>query len=83
MRRLRLLAVILFVFGLALITILFYEEFTNNLNYYYNHMTNVVLLILVGALLLIIGSRLMFWERKTKEAKMTIKLEWRLLAQAF
>ena len=36
MRRLRLLAVILFVFGLALITILFYEEFTNNLNYYYN-----------------------------------------------
>ena len=62
MSRLRLLGWFLFLIGLSLLAILFFEEISNNLNYYYNHQVNFVLLLLVGLLLFIIGSRLVFWE---------------------
>jgi hypothetical protein len=69
MRLLRLVGLISFAIGLVLELILFYEEFSNNFNYYYNHNVSFELLILVGALSMGIGSGLMLWERRTKETE--------------
>jgi len=67
MRRLRLAGWFLVGVGLALLFILLYEEFSNNLNYYYNHQVNFDLLVLVGLLSFGIGSWLMRREREPKK----------------
>jgi hypothetical protein len=66
MRLLRLVGLILFAVGLALLFIWGYEEFINNFNYYYHHQVNFDLLILFGVLLFVTGLWLMNWERKPK-----------------
>jgi hypothetical protein len=67
MKILRLAGFILFSIGWVLEFIWFYEEFSNNWNYYYNHQVNFDLLVLVGALSLVIGWWLIFWKRKLKK----------------
>ena len=61
MKLLRLIGTILFITGLALLFILFFEEILYNLNYYYNHQVNFVLLMVGGALPLAIGF-VILWE---------------------
>jgi uncharacterized membrane protein len=67
MRLLRLVGLILFAVGLALLFIWVYEEFLNNFNYYYYHQVNFDLLILFVILLFGMGSWLMNWEREPKK----------------
>jgi uncharacterized membrane protein len=67
MNRLRLVGWFLFFVGLVLLAILFGEEVFNNLNYYYHHQVNFILLLLIGFLSLFIGSRLVFWKVEPKE----------------
>jgi hypothetical protein len=73
MRRLRLVGWFLFLIGLAILTVLSIEEILYNLNYYYNHQVNFVLLIVGGALPLAIGSVILLEEEPEKQPSSKIK----------
>jgi hypothetical protein len=62
MRRLRLMGWFLLLIGLAILSVLSIEEISYNLNYFYNHQVNFVLLIVGGALPLAIGSVILLEE---------------------
>jgi hypothetical protein len=71
MRLLRLLGSILLIFAFAFGSILFYEEFINNLNYYYNNQVNFVLLLLFGILSFGIGLWLINWKSESEEQNLS------------
>ena len=66
MRRLSLVGWFLFLIGVALEVIWVYEEVVYNFNYYYYHQVNFLLLVIGGALTLVIGTKLIFWEENQR-----------------
>ncbi len=76
MRRFRLVGWSLFLIGLVLLTILLVEEFSNNLNYYYKHQVNFVLLFGVGTILSAIGFVILWGknQRNNKSPLLRIKM---------
>jgi hypothetical protein len=71
MRLLRLLGLILLVLAFVLASIFVVEEFIYNLNYFYNHQVNFVLLIAFGILSFGIGWWLINWESESKEQNLS------------
>lgn len=67
MRLLRLLGLILLVLSFVLASIFIVEELIYNLNYYYDHQVNFVLLIVFGILAFGFGLWLINWESESKE----------------
>ncbi len=71
MRLLRLLGLILLALAFVLASIFIVEELIYNLNYFYNHQVNFILLISFGILAFGIGLWLIKWERESKEQNLS------------
>jgi len=71
MRLLRLLGLILLVLAFVLAAIFIVEELIYNLNYFYRHQVNFILLISFGILAIGFGLWLIKWESESKEQNLS------------
>ena len=71
MRLLRLLGLILLALAFVLASIFIVEELIYNLNYFYNHQVNFILLISFGILAFGIGLWLINWKSESKEQNLS------------
>ena len=74
MKFLRLIGTILFLTGLAPLFYLLFEEVLYNLNYYYNHQANFVLLLVGGVLSSAIGFVILWGEEPEPEKQPSSKI---------